>query len=65
MRLKIGLFIQKKGVCQDSSVSLFWKGEQGTFRKGKCQLLLKMATCHFTEIIKETETSLQSSALNQ
>ena len=26
-------------LCQDSSVSFFWKGEQRTFKNGKCQLL--------------------------
>ena len=25
-------------LCEDSSVSSFWKGEQGTFKNGKCQL---------------------------
>ena len=34
---------------QDSSVSLFWKGEKGTFKNGKCQLL-KMARSHYIVI---------------
>ena len=52
--------------CQGSSVSLFWKGELGTIKNNKCQLL-KMARscCHFHKIIKGPGTSFQSPAISQ
>ena len=32
-------------LCQDSSVSFFFKGEYGTIKNGKCQLLEMARSC--------------------
>ena len=52
---------------QDCSLSFFSKGEQETFKNGKCQLLNghMMLYYHFIKIIKGSRTSFQSLILNQ
>ena len=39
-------------LCQDSSVSFFWKGEQGEIEDGKCQLLKMAKSCYIVILIK-------------
>ena len=39
-------------LCQDSSVSFFWKGEIGIFKNGKCQLLKIGICCYFVILLK-------------
>ena len=45
-------------LCQDSSVSLFGKGELGTIKDSKCPLL-KMARTRYIDILIKSQKSLE------
>ena len=46
------LLLLNNQLCQDSSVSSFWKGEYGTIKNGKCQPLKIARSCYIAILIK-------------